>query len=153
MILHLGVVDIPYAQAPKRHQRKAGTGGTQTTGDVAGWLENRYHVMEIFAEEKGEQIAAALEGSIAGALESAFMGAANLNSFDPTGAGTSEIEDLFKTFLSSREIEKLGYPGIPTQAAQDGVNHRLKHPYKKRAARPSFIDTGLYESSFKAWID
>jgi hypothetical protein len=153
MILHLGVVDIPYAQAPKRHQRKAGTGGTQTTGDVAGWLENRYHVMEIFAEEKGDKIAAALEDSLAGALESAFMGAANMNNYDPTGKAMTDIEDAFKVFLSSQEIEKLGYPGVPTQAAQDGVNRRLKHPYQKRAARPSFIDTGLYQSSFKAWID
>jgi len=153
MILHLGVYDVPYAQAPKRHQPKSGSAGTQTTGDVAGWLEGRYHVMEIFAQEKGDDIAAALESSLAGALESAFMGAANMNNFDPTGAAMSEIEDRFKTFLSSQEIEKLGYPGVPTQAAKDGVNHRLKHPYRKRAARPSFIDTGLYQASFKAWID
>lgn len=154
MILHLGVIDIPYAQAPKRHQRKAGTGGTQTTGDVAGWLENRYHVMEIFAEAKGDKIAAALEDSLSGALESALMGAANMNSYDPTGKAMTDIEDAFKVFLSSQEIEKLGYPGVPTQAALDGVNHRLKRPYaKSNPRRPSFIDTGLYESSFKAWID
>ena len=109
--------------------------------------------MEIFAEAKGDKIAAALEDSLAGAVESAFMGAANMNSYDPTGKAMTDIEDAFKMFLSSQEIEKLGYPGVPTQAAQDGVNHRLKHPYRKRAARPSFVDTGLYQSSFKAWID
>ena len=87
--------------------------------------------------EKGDKIAAALEDSLAGALESAFMGAANLNNYDPTGKAMTDIEDAFKVFLSSQEIEKLGSPGVPTQAAQDGVTPRLTHPYRKRAARPS----------------
>lgn len=152
--LHLGVYDLPYAQAPKRHQRKTGSAGTQTTGDVAGWLESRYHVMEIFFEDKRDDIAADLEESLQGALESILMGAGNANSFDPTGKAMSAIEDRFKTYLSSGEIEQSGYPGVPTQAAKDGVNHRLKHPYgKTNPQRPSFIDTGLYQASFKAWAD
>jgi len=50
-----------------------------------------------------------------------------------------------------KEVEKLGIPGVPTKAALRGVNHRLKHPYRRRGARPSFVDTSLYMSSFKAW--
>ncbi len=153
MILHLGVVDIPYAQAPRRNQRKAGTAGTQTTGDVAGWLETRYHVMEIFVEVKREDIAADIEGALQGALESVLMGAGSFNVVDPSGAAMSAIEDRFKTFLSMKEIESVGVPGVPTMAAQRGVNHRLKHPYRRRAARPSFVDTALYQASFKSWMD
>lgn len=153
-ILHLGVIDIPYANAPKKNRRRSGSPGTQTTGDVAGWLEDRYHVMEVFFEEKKDLIAEDLEGSLQGALESVLMGAGNIGNLDPVGTAMTDIEDRFKTFLSSQEIEKIGIAGVPTQAALDGVNHRLKHPYKKsNPRRPSFIDTGLYESSFKAWID
>jgi hypothetical protein len=38
-------------------------------------------------------------------------------------------------------------------AALHGVSHRFKHPYARRARRPSFIDTGLYQNSFAAWVD
>ncbi len=152
--LHLGVIDIPYANAPKKNQRRAGTAGTQTTGDVAEWLEADYHVMEIFFEAHRDDIAVDLEDSLAGALESALMGAANLGTFDPTGHAMSQIEDRFKNFLLSREIENIGVPGVPTQAALQGINHRLRHPYRRsNPRRPSFIDTGLYESSFKSWMD
>lgn len=151
--LHLGVIDIPYANAPKKHQRRSGTAGTQTTGDVAGWLEDRYHVMEIFFEENKDQIVGFLEEGITGSMESVLMGAANFSSLDPTGKAMSEIEDRFKQFLAMKEIEGLGIPGVPTGAAQRGVNHRMKRPYVRRAPRPSFIDTGLYQSSFKAWMD
>jgi hypothetical protein len=51
-----------------------------------------------------------------------------------------------------KEMDRLGYPGVPTKASLDGVSHRFKN---KRGApgRPSFSDTGLYEDSFVAWID
>lgn len=145
MILHLGVFDVPYARAGRK-----GSAGSQTTGDVAQWLENRYHVMEVFFRENEEEIASAMEGSVSAALESALMGGTAL---DPLGAATSKIEDRFKTFLSTGEMERLGYPGVPTEAARRGVNHRLKNPGRLRAARPSFIDTGLYQASFHAWGD
>jgi hypothetical protein len=150
MILHLGVIDLPYNQPPtgKRRRRKVAA-GTQTTGDVAGWLENRYHVMEIFFEEHVEDVATDLEDGLAGALESLMIGApASLDAF---GTATSKIDDRFKKFLSDREMEGLGYPGVPTEAARKGVNRRLK--VKRGSPRPSFVDTGLYMASFKSWVD
>jgi hypothetical protein len=43
--------------------------------------------------------------------------------------------------------------GITLSAAADaGVNHRKKRPYAKRDARPAFVDTGLFVSSFRAWM-
>lgn len=158
MILHLGVVDMPYAyeqqqlgkngQVLKRKKKKL---LSTTTGDVAEFLEAKYHVMEIFFEENQQEIASALEEGMAGAIESLVMGAPA--TLDPFGAGTSAIETRFKNFLLTGQIEKVGYPGIPTQAALMGVNHRMARPHQRRARRPSFIDTGLYESSFKAWVD
>ena len=65
----------------------------------------------------------------------------------------ANIETRFRHFLSQKEMDSLGVPGVPTKAALAGVSHRFKHPYAKRAPRPSFIDTGLYEASFRAWVE
>lgn len=168
MKLHLGVVDIPYAvQVPEGARRvvhrvtkggavsthtAAPTGG-ETTGDVAQILEERYHVMELFYEEVGaDKIAEALAHSARGALESLMMGAPPEN-ISLTAEAEGEIEGAFKLFLDQRELDHVG-PGVPTAAALKGVNHRLKHPYAKdNPERPSFIDTGTYQTSFKAWVE
>ena len=149
-VLHFGVNDLPYSQAPKRFRGKGKVAsGTQTTGDVAGWLEDRYHVMEIFGELHIGDIAKSLESSVAGALESLMAGGpSTLNAF---GSATSEIEDQFKQFLSNKEMDALGYPGVPTQAALEGINPRLKRG--RGPPRPSFIATGLYQANFRAWVD
>lgn len=151
LTLHLGVNDIPYVQPSpkdgnKGHNRPP---GTQTTGDVAEWLERKYHVMEIFFELHQDEVIAALEDSVGGAFESLLMGAPP--SLDAFGSGSSKIEEAFRQFLDTKEMDSLGYPGVPTKASLKGVNHRLK--LKRGVVRPSFIDTGLYEASFHAWLD
>jgi hypothetical protein len=151
--LHFGVIDLPYsfrapiiARGKKRGKRPS---GAQTTGDVAGYLENKYHIMEHFYQVRQKQIVGDLEKSLQGALENLLLGAPVTSA--PFAEAASSIEDRFKKFLGNREIEKLGYPGIPTKAALRGVNHRLS--LNRGARRPSFIDTGLYQSSFKVIID
>jgi hypothetical protein len=53
-----------------------------------------------------------------------------------------------------QEIESMGLRGVPTKAALKGINHRLRHPYRKsNPRRPSFVDTGLYVASFRAWME
>lgn len=151
MILHLGVADVPYSYPGRTKRSRKVTPGT-TTGDVAEILEAKYHVMENFFQVHSGRIARDLENSLKGALENLLLGSPAPTS--PFNEGTAKIEDSFKKFLSMRGMEKLGYPGVPTQAALDGVNHRLSHPNAKaNKRRPSFIDTGLYQSSFKAWVD
>lgn len=154
--LHLGVIDQPYADpAPAgagKRDKKGKRTGSATTGDVADILEAEYHIMEIFAEENWDAIQELLADSYAGTLETIMMGGGNGG--DPYASATSKIEKLFKAWISEGKMEKLGYPGVPTQAALDGVNHRLKHPYRKsNPRRPSFRDTGLYQASFKSWTD
>jgi hypothetical protein len=139
---------LPYANAPRAKGSKAST-GTQTTGDVAEWLEEEYHVMEVFYELHKEQIASSLERSVTVAFEGLLSGRA----VAPFASAESKIASMFRKMLDSGELEGLGYPGVPTQAALRGVNHRLKHPYAKRGPRPSFIDTGLYQLSMRAWVD
>ena len=146
--LHLGVLDQPYDDGA-------------TTFSVAEILEAKYHVMEIFYELRKEDVAKALEKSIQSALDM-LDSDAPAESINPFATASADIEASFKQFLDSQEIERIGYPGVPTQAALDGVRTSYKNPTgnkKKRGKRvkhprrPSFIDTGLYEDSMKAWID
>lgn len=159
-ILHLGVVDIPYVQeatsAPAAKpglRRKAAKPrrvavGAETTGDVATWLENKYHVMEHFYRLHEQEIADDVLMSMAGSLETAIMGGPTSN---PLASAESAIDARFRKFLANKELDQLGYPGIPTRAALTGVSHRFKR--KRGPPRPSFIDTGQYQASFKAWVD
>ena len=152
MTLHLGVVDIPYSEPPspvKRGRKPKRVAAQISTGDVAGFLEAEYHVMEVFFEANAEKIVGYLEHSLAGTLEGILMGAPLGQ--DAFGTATSDIEERFRDFLSNKEMEALGYPGVPTQAALQGISHRFKNKRGPKP-RPSFIDTGLYQASFKAWI-
>lgn len=149
--LVMGVIDIPYANAPRDPDTKAKS-GTQTTGDVAGWLEEKYGLMQHFYDAHQTDIAADFENALAGALETVLMGGPAPR--DVFAGATSKVEERFKTFLSSKEAERVGMAGVPTQAALNGVNHRLKHPYRKsNPRRPSFIDTGMFQASMKAWTE
>lgn len=162
MKLHLGVIDQPYtswdggkkAANPKRRGKKApppvkAKGSRQvSTAQVARWLEDRYHVMEVFYEADGG-VADLLTESVRDAIEDVLMGAPP--SADPFLAGTSEIQKRFKDFISSRAMETMGIPGVPTKAALMGVNSRKK--LRRGPRRPSFRDTGLYQASFMAWVE
>jgi hypothetical protein len=67
---------------------------------------------------------------------------------------------MFVTYLDNEEIAETGQAGVPTAAALAGVRtslkkkKELKNPRKRSLGRrPSFIDTGMYRDSFKAWVD
>jgi hypothetical protein len=154
-ILHLGVTDVPYVKAPRPGQNKV-TASTVTTGNVAGWLEDKYHILEIFSIEHERDMAADLENGLGGALESMMMGAPT--SLDPYAAGTSKIEERMKDFITNREMDHLGYPGVPTQAAKDRAagkkrSSRMKRARATNAEAVSFYDSGLFQDSMKAWVD
>lgn len=140
-VLHLGVMVQPYELY----------GRGKTTGDVAEILENKYGIMRVFWRNHGQQIANALTKAMSDSLPDMMSGTRiTARIFDGT---MSQVASQFKLYLSTGEVERSGIPGVPTQAALRGVSHRRKHPYRKRAPRRSFIDSGLYEASFEAWID
>lgn len=140
LTLRLGVIDVPYTE-------KDGA----TTGDVAEILEAKYGVYEVFYENNAQAVGDALTEGFQGSLESVIMGRQMTleQAFDP---GTATIDTLFKNWLSSGAIESLGIPGVPTKASQDRKSSRFKKGKSPRT-RPSFIDTGLYESSFKSTVE
>lgn len=159
---HLGVVDIPYSQALAAQARRTtrwrqgkrpwqAMNGTQTTGDVAEILEARYGVMAAFYELHGQDIADEVTEVMKGKLESLMMGSPPPNRLFEEG-DLSGVEEMFRSMLDRQELDGR-LPGVPTGASLRGVNHRMMNPYARRGARPSFIDTGLYQASFRAWVD
>lgn len=170
--LVLGVVDVPYDNGGKRAAPKLAKKGkvprakakqvaeeegvppssgssATTTVQVANWLESRYHVMEVFYLEHQDSITQALVNSLEGALENLYMGAPPGDPF--AGAEQVVVAD-FRKFLLTGEIETLGYPGVPTQAALERRSLRFKSG-RAGAQRPSFIDTSTYEMSMRAWVE
>ena len=164
--IHLGVFEAPYAvkvpqssyriavrtrRGGRQRQISAAPSGGENTGDVAEILEQKYHVMEIFWELHQEPIIAAYEDTLRGAIENLSTGKAPLGN-NALGNAESEIEKLFKFFISNREMDGI-QPGVPTKAALKGINHRLAHPYaKSNPERPSFRDTSMYEDHFHVWM-
>jgi DNA-binding transcriptional regulator LsrR (DeoR family) len=159
--LTLGVIDVPYA-APENTPRRVRSGkgqkpiastapavGAETTGDVAEWLENKYHIMEVFEEVHHDDILQALTDDASKALQNLISGKPDVTfSF---GGSMAKTKKMFDDFISNREIETLGIPGVPTKAALNGVSHRFKN--KKGGRRVSFYDTGAYVNHFYSEID
>jgi hypothetical protein len=119
---------------------------------LAEILEAKYHIIELFWTLHEQDNVTDLEESLSGAIENFIMGAPI--SIDPFGSAMSKIEDRFKQMLSNKELDSLGYPGIPTAAAMAGVSARFKSGFtKNRTPRPSFISSGQYQGAFKAWVE
>jgi hypothetical protein len=137
--LVLGVVDVAYS----------GDNGAVTTGQVAEWIEGSYGVMSIFWEEYQDKAVRALVAAAKDSIQDVISGAPRPS--NPFLGAEQKIESLFRDFLSRGEIEKIS-PDVPTQAALDRKSKRFKSG-KAPDQRPSFIDTGLYQASFRAWIE
>jgi hypothetical protein len=157
--LVLGVHDIAYAGqfhtssgAVKRGKSKAQAayGKGKTTGDIAQILEAKYHIMRTFVEMNKNDIISAIEKSMVGSVINIVNG--QPGPIAPDAQAMSDIENAFKNALSMRAFDGL-IKGVPTAASLGGVSHRFKKPYASRPARPSFVNTGLYQSSFTAWTE
>jgi len=162
-ILHLGVIDQFYG-TPSTIK---GAPAPVSTGDVAVILENKYGIMRAFASLNSFFIVNEMEKSLAKAVRQAAV--TGHVTTEPFAVAMTKIESKFKDFLSLSTIETMGWTApsglpIPTLAALKGISSRTKAGrYKNnrkgkagqnlKARRPSFIDTGLYQSSFKAWYE
>jgi hypothetical protein len=163
MRICFGVNDIPYHYLLHPQEKRVirwrlgkkpwqALPGTMSTGDIAEVLEKRYHIFETFVKLNGDLIKEAVGEALRGRLENALMGAPDP---DPgkliPDMWLSRIEERFKEFLDRRELDGQ-VAGVPTQAAQKGVNMRLAHPYRKgNSPRPSFISSGQYQANARVW--
>ena len=140
-----------------------------TTGSVGTQLEENYGLFSAFYEHEKDEITHLIEEDVDLAIQSLISGGGlSKNVF---GDSTSEIDHLFKTFLSTQEAERVLAPGVnglpvPTKAALEGKSLRLKGGRRLRKVkkgqeyetaygnrRPSFIDSGVFEASFKSWVE
>jgi hypothetical protein len=152
---HFGVIDLPYSHTENvgKVKKKGKTQGKRyaaTTGDVAEKLEDKYGIFQQFWNLHQNDVVEAASEAIAGAFEDILVGAPRGG--DVFAAAASKVEGLFQTFLDQGEMEQLGIPGVPTKAALAGVSHRFGSK-TSGGRRPSFIDTGLYQSSAKFWAE
>ncbi len=164
MKISLGVNDIRYPDRPiqaERARRRLPRGGVRwrrprrpqstTTGDVAEILERRYGLFSIFSLLNGKDITDAVENAALGQLENLLAGGPRRNRFIED-ADLQPIEEAFRKAIDDRAFDGR-MPGTPTKASLAGVNHRLAHPYAaSNPSRPSFLDTGLMQTNFRAWV-
>jgi hypothetical protein len=155
--LVLGVHDIAYGaqfssggSRRSKSRAQAAYGKGKTTGDIAQILEARYGIMRTFYEMNKTDIASALEKSMVGSVINIVNGQPGPIKAD--AQAMSDIEMAFKQSLSMRAYDGV-IKGVPTKASLGGVSSRFKQPGARRPARPSFINTGLYQSSFTAWTE
>lgn len=134
MKLVFGVWNLPY-----------GIGGV-TTGQVANWLEfgtkrmGPYHIMQTFVDRNAGMI----QKEVAEELKDILMRQRGMRSEQPMDA----ISTALKQAISNRAFDGTQGNKIPTKAALSGKTSRFKKG-KKRGERPSFIDTGKYQSSIR----
>lgn len=133
----LGVIDMPYDYGDT----------SATTYEVAEDLQDRYQIFTHFWEEHRDTIISEVGEVLAHSIINHIQHGAPLTG----GEQLSETMRLFHNFLEREEMAGLSVNGVPTQAALEGKNSRLKQEQGER--RPSFIDGGLFKSSFVAWID
>ncbi|EKS6335783.1 hypothetical protein O8H71_000954 [Enterobacter hormaechei] len=132
----LGVVDMPYDYGDT----------SATTHEVAEELQDRYQLFTHFFETHKKEICAEVGEALAWSLINHIQHGAPLTQGELLG----ETMQQFNIFLEQEEMAGLSVDGVPTLAALEGKNSRLKIERGER--RPSFIDGGLFKSSFVAWI-
>jgi hypothetical protein len=160
MKLHLGVIDVPEPYDSK------------TTGAVGDDLEERYGLFSLFYNTHKKDIAELVAQDAAIGIEKMLKGETVTvsNTFAVSG---EEITDKMHKFITSQEVERVaagyGEQGIPTQAALEGRSYRFEKGVTakryvkgkrgkgkaviKRAPRPSFMYSGVFEASLKGWIE
>lgn len=132
----LGVVDMPYDYGDT----------SATTYEVAENLQDQYQLFTHFFETHKKEICAEVGEALAWSLINHIQHGAPLTQGELLG----ETMQQFNIFLEQEEMAGLSVDGVPTLAALEGKNSRMKIERGER--RPSFIDGGLFKSSFVAWI-
>jgi hypothetical protein len=128
-------------------------GQGKNSGQVALELETKYQIVETFYKMEEDNLIIPLladEYRAALDLEMELAGSGLPPIHIMTTKGIDKIETRFRRNLSGRRYDGI-IRGVPTLSAQRGISHLRRNPAASRGSRPSFIDTGLYQRSFKAW--
>jgi hypothetical protein len=132
-----------------RSQQVYGAG--KSTAQVAQELEARYGIVATFAEMEQDTIANILSEYVAEEVVHYVDGSTPT----PTvpDQALKRIERKFQLNLSQRKYDGR-ISGVPTWAARRGYQHQFARPYSKsHGPRPSFVDTGMYQMTFRVWVE
>lgn len=163
--LKLGFVNTPYtaeakmrpvtaARTEEKRGRKRSFSKTMTAEDVAKILETKYHIIDTFEEVYAARIQYAILSQfekVAGDIVSGVRGYRGAPLESLLKPATKEVEKMFRQFLDNEEMNGR-VPGVPTKAALAGVRTGRGSKTLRGVPRPSFIDTGIYKASFRAWV-
>jgi hypothetical protein len=145
MKLHLGFEDHAYPSQPSPLKRgkltrslKATYGQGKTSREVAKELEDRYKIVEEFWNLEEDNFVEILEDAFAEDIEE-VMTMKKPSRKGVSFKGTDLLEARFRRNLALGRYDNI-ISGVPTTAA-------------KRGHRPSFIVTGTYLQSFRAWLE
>jgi len=148
--LHFGFVDVPYpGQIAKRNSRGRFLRRADRSVDVAEALEKRYHIVETFSDQMLDYISEELSYYYDEQLEELF------ESRTRSGPGkfARNITLAFRDFIRKGGMDD-AVRGVPTKASIEGKTWRPGYgKFPTGETRPSFIDTGTYIGSFRAWVD
>jgi hypothetical protein len=117
-----------------------------TAGDVANWLEKKYGIMGAFVQMNKDFIAKEVIQEL--------VGVKNRQPQHPMDA----IAKKLKEAISMQQFNGI-LPGVPTKASLRGVSSRFKNGKRRGKSkvsgvpRPSFIDSGIYQSSIRVVLD
>jgi hypothetical protein len=156
IVLHMGFINTPYSKqakiAPmafaKAHEakRKRAVTGRLGAQQVAGILESKYNVVEIFNHVHDEDIKEILTEAFRDVTIKSFSEKKKFASermVQFMKPKTEEIEKLFRQYLDREET------GVDVAAATKGN----RSGRKSKTPRQPFIDTGVYRASFRCWAD
>jgi hypothetical protein len=144
--LVFGVVDIPYGFAYGEDTENP----DMTTGDVADFLEADYAIMQNFFKKYEAEILELISNYSIDILNDILNGTP-IKIESAISSALPEIRNLFEKFILEKEMDYL-VSGVPTKRSKKGIIHRKKKVYYE-PYRPSFLDSRMYMSSFRAYID
>lgn len=146
---HSSSVRKAIGKAPTRSQRIYGQG--KTARDVAKELEEKYEIVATFFELEEEFIVELIEEAFAEDIEEVLQ-AKRVSPKGLSDRATDKIQARFIQNLKTRRYDGV-IRGVPTLSSLRGVSHLLAQPFAQRGSRPSFVDTGNYAQSFRAWVE
>jgi hypothetical protein len=163
--LHMGFINTPYtretimrpvasSKKEEKRNRKRGFTRTMTAIKVAGILEGKYNIVETFSEIYGEEIQNLLHDQFRETAKQIIIergGRTTASLKNLMKPATRQIELMFRSFLNNEEMNGM-VEGVPTDAAKGGKLRGRGKITRKGLQRASFINTGIYRASFRAWV-
>jgi hypothetical protein len=163
----LGFLNLPYMReniqspitAARIERRRIREGGkrkyysrTRTTEQVSGYLENKYHILDMFWKKHEDDIEQLVSDIYEERLQQVMEGKLRIpedNFARLARPAVPKIERMFRSFLDNREMDGM-VSGVPVKAAIKGKKSALIH---RKPGRQSFINTGLYRAAFRATVE